>query len=104
MDRTVLYKKGQLLAHCGYFLIEISRFEDRLIISAFDVETPNSFVMTAKSQRANQVLQDFDCNFDAIAKNLTIKDNKRLCLQMPQHLRTHMQKSKLGSISTYGPS
>ena len=38
--------------------------ENRLVIAAYDVETPNSYVMTAKNQKAEQLLLDFDCDFD----------------------------------------
>jgi hypothetical protein len=75
-----------LLEHCGYFIIEISRYEDRLIVAAFDVETPNSYVMSAKGPRANQVLEDFECDFEKIASSLVLRNERRLCLQMPAHL------------------
>lgn len=33
--------------------------DDRLIIAAFDVETPNSYTLTARGQKAEAVLEDF---------------------------------------------
>ena len=50
-NRIVLYKRGKLLGN-GYYIVEISSNNVQLFIAAYDVESPNSFLIVLPERKA----------------------------------------------------
>ena len=55
-DRTILYKQGRHLSNGVYFIIEISRHDNFLYISAFDTNSPESLMIEIKADRIEFIL------------------------------------------------
>ncbi len=54
-NRVVLYKKGHQLGQ-GYYIVEISSNNAMLYLAAYDVETPESFLIELPEKRAQDIL------------------------------------------------
>lgn len=50
-NRIVLFKKGKQLGK-GYYIVEISSNNDSLYIAAYDVESPESFLIELPEKKA----------------------------------------------------
>jgi hypothetical protein len=50
-NRIVLYKKGKQIGR-GYYIIEVSSNNDYLYIAAYDVESPESFLIELPEKKA----------------------------------------------------
>ncbi len=50
-NRIVLYKKGKQLG-AGYYIVEISSNNSYLFIAAYDVESPESFLIELPEKKA----------------------------------------------------
>lgn len=50
-NRIVLYKKGKQIGK-GYYIIEISSNNDYMFIAAYDVESPESFLIELPEKKA----------------------------------------------------
>jgi hypothetical protein len=80
-NRIVLYKKGRQIAK-GYFIIEISSNNDFMFIAAYDVESPESFLIELPEKKAQEILKQFNSSYEDIAAQLQVI-NKRLILLNP---------------------
>ena len=79
--RTVAYKKGKQLGQ-GYYIVEISSNSTHLFIAAYDVESPESLLIELPTKRAEDILREFDGDYEAMASSLQVM-NKRLVLLNP---------------------
>lgn len=68
-NRIVLYKRSKQLGH-GYYIVEISSNNSHLFLAAFDVESPESLLIELPERRAQEILREFENNYDAMASAL----------------------------------
>jgi hypothetical protein len=80
-NRIVLYKRSKQLGQ-GYFIVEISSNNTHLFIAAYDVESPESLLIELPERRAQEILKEFDSDYDQMASSLQVM-NKRLVLLNP---------------------
>lgn len=80
-NRIVLYKRSKQLGQ-GYFIVEISSNNAHLFISAHDVESPESFLIELPEKRAQEILKEFNKDYEKMANSLQVM-NKRLVLLNP---------------------
>lgn len=80
-NRIVLYKKGLQLGQ-GYFIVEISTNNQCLFIAAYDVESPESLLIELPEKKAEEILKEFNSDYDQMASCLQVL-NKRLVLLNP---------------------
>jgi len=83
-NRIVYYKKGKQLGS-GYYIVEISSSSSNLFIAAYDVESTESFLITLPDKRANELMVEFENNYELMASSLQVM-NKRLYLLNPKYL------------------
>lgn len=83
-NRLVHYKKGKQLGS-GYYIVEISSSSSNLFIAAYDVESTESFLITLPDKRANELMVEFENNYELMASSLQVM-NKRLYLLNPKYL------------------
>lgn len=83
-NRIVHYKKGKQLGS-GYYIVEISSNSSNLFIAAYDVESTESFLITLPEKRANELMVEFENNYELMASSLQVM-NKRLYLLNPKYL------------------
>lgn len=83
-NRIVHYKKGKQLGN-GYYIVEISSNSSNLFIAAYDVESTESFLITLPEKRANELMVEFENNYELMASSLQVM-NKRLYLLNPKYL------------------
>lgn len=77
----MLYKRSKQLGQ-GYFIVEISSNNTHLFIAAYDVESPESLLIELPERRAQEILKEFDSDYDQMASSLQVM-NKRLVLLNP---------------------
>jgi len=65
----VHYKKGKQLG-AGYYIVEISSNSSSLFIAAYDVESSESFLITLPEKRANELMTEFENNYEMMADSL----------------------------------
>lgn len=80
-NRIVLFKKGLQLGQ-GYFIVEISTNNQCLFIAAYDVESPESLLIELPEKKAEEIMKEFNSDYDAMASCLQVL-NKRLVLLNP---------------------
>ena len=80
-NRVVPYKKGKQLGQ-GYYIVEISSNNTHLFIAAYDVESPESLLIELPEKRAQEILKEFNNDYEAMASSLQVM-NKRLVLLNP---------------------
>lgn len=68
-NRIVHFKKGKQLG-AGYYIVEISSNSNSLFIAAFDVESNESFLITLPEKRANELMNEFQNNYEMMADSL----------------------------------
>lgn len=78
------YKKGKQLG-AGYYIVEISSNSSSLFIAAYDVESSESFLITLPEKRANELMIEFENNYEVMADSLQVM-NKRLYLLNPKYI------------------
>lgn len=61
-----------------------------LFVAAYDVESPESLLIEIPEKRAEEILSQFNHNYDEIANNLSIS-NKRLILLNPKYFAARAQ-------------
>ncbi|CDW74082.1 UNKNOWN [Stylonychia lemnae] len=91
-NRIVLYKKGKQLGS-GYYIVEISSNNSFLFIAAYDVESPESLLIELPEKKAQEILQEFQNDYEHMAGSLQVI-NKRLVLLNPKFVN---QKQRLAS-------
>ena len=74
--RIVLYKKGKQIDDEGYYVVEISSSNEFMYIAAYDVESPESLLITLPQKRAQDILEKFNNSYEELASNLHIQANK----------------------------
>lgn len=80
-NRIVLYKKGKQLG-TGYYIVEISSNNSYMFIAAYDVESPESLLIELTEKKAQEILAEFNNDYENIASSLQVI-NKRLVLLNP---------------------
>ena len=80
-NRIVLYKKSKQLGQ-GYYIVEISSNNTHLFIAAYDLESPESLLIELPEKRAQDILNEFMNDYEAMANSLQVM-NKRLVLLNP---------------------
>jgi len=80
-NRIVLFKKGMQLGQ-GYYIVEISSNNSSIFIAAYDVETPESLLIELPEKKAEEILREFNQDYERIATCLQVM-NKRLVLLNP---------------------
>ena len=80
-NRIVLYKRSKQLGQ-GYFIVEISSNNSHLFIAAYDVESPESLLIELPERRAQDILREFQSDYERMANSLQVM-NKRLVLLNP---------------------
>ena len=80
-NRIVLYKKGKQLGG-GYYIIEISSNNSNLFIAAYDVESPESFLIELQEKKAQEIISEFKNDYELMACSLQVV-HKRLILLNP---------------------
>lgn len=91
-NRLVHYKKGKQLGS-GYYIVEISSSSSNLFIAAYDVESTESFLITLPDKRANELMVEFENNYELMASSLQVM-NKRLYLLNPKYLSDQRMNSE----------
>ena len=66
--------------------MEISSTEEHLYISAFDVESPESYLIDLPASKAQELMGEFEHDYDLMADSLQVM-NKRLYLLNPKFSR-----------------
>jgi hypothetical protein len=84
-NRIVLYKKGKQLGQ-GYYIVEISSNNTHLFIAAYDVESPESLLIELPERRAQDILTEFQNDYESMASSLQVM-NKRLVLLNPVSIK-----------------
>lgn len=64
-----MFKKGKQVGR-GYYIIEISSNNESLYIAAYDVESPESFLIELPERKAQEILTHFNNNYEEIASAL----------------------------------
>ena len=82
-NRIVLYKKGRQLGS-GYYIVEISSNNQSIYIAAYDVESPESLLIELPEKKAEEIMKEFDKDYEALADCLQIM-NRRLVLLNPKY-------------------
>jgi hypothetical protein len=59
----VLYKRGKNLGN-GYYIVEISSNNTHLFIAAYDVESPESLLITLPENKAANIINTFSNDYD----------------------------------------
>jgi hypothetical protein len=65
----VLYKKGKQLG-AGYYIVEISSNNSYLFIAAYDVESPESLLIELPEKKAQEILNEFQNDYESMASSL----------------------------------
>ncbi|TNV71071.1 hypothetical protein FGO68_gene7443 [Halteria grandinella] len=100
-NRIVLYKRGKQIGK-GYYIVEISSNNSHLFIAAYDVESPESFLIEIPEKKAQDILATFNSEYDQIANSLSIQ-NKRLMLMNPKFILQRRAQTGYATIDTgYG--
>ena len=81
-NRIVLYKRSKQLGQ-GYYIVEISSNNSHLFIAAYDIESPESFLIELPEKRAQDILTEFTNDYEKMASSLQVM-NKRLVLLNPK--------------------
>lgn len=68
-NRIVHYKKGKQLGN-GYYIVEISSNSQFLYIAAYDVESPESFLIELPEKKAKELMVEFQNNYELMANSL----------------------------------
>lgn len=68
-NRIVLYKRSKQLGQ-GYYIVEISSNNSHLFIAAYDVESPESLLIELPERRAQEILKEFENDYDRMASSL----------------------------------
>ncbi len=76
-----MFKKGKQLGK-GYYIVEISSNNNSLYIAAYDVESPESFLIELSEKKAQEILVQFQNDYEKMATSLNVI-NKRLVLLNP---------------------
>ena len=66
----------------GYYIVEISSNNTHLFIAAYDVESPESLLIELPERRAQDILNEFQNDYESMASSLQVM-NKRLVLLNP---------------------
>ena len=82
----MLYKRSKQLGQ-GLYLVEISTNQSHLFIAAFDVETDESLLIELPEKKANDILEEFNHDYEQLASSLQVL-NKRLVLLNPVRIQT----------------
>jgi len=96
-NRIVHYKKGKQLGN-GYYIVEISSNSNNLFIAAYDVESTESFLITLPEKRANELMVEFENNYELMASSLQVM-NKRLYLLNPKYLAEQKANAEAAQIT-----
>jgi hypothetical protein len=95
-NRIVLYKRSKQLGQ-GYYIVEISSNNSHLFIAAYDVESPESLLIELPERRAQEILKEFENDYDRMASSLQVI-NKRLVLLNPVSIHYTRQYIHLYNI------
>ena len=68
-NRVVLYKRSKQLGQ-GYYLVEISTNQSHLYIAAFDVETDESLLIELPQRKAQEIIHEFNQDYEQLASSL----------------------------------
>lgn len=68
-NRIVLFKKGKHLGP-SYYIVEISSNNSYLFIAAYDVESPESFLIELPEKKAQEILNEFQNDYEMMASSL----------------------------------
>ena len=69
-NRIVLYKKGKQMGR-GYYIVEISSNNESMYIAAYDVESPESFLITLNEKKVEDIIvNQFNNNYEEVASAL----------------------------------
>lgn len=67
----------------GYYIVEISSNNEFLYIAAYDVESPESFLITLNERKVEDIIiNQFQNNYEEVASSLQVVNN-RLVLHNP---------------------
>lgn len=83
-NRIVLYKKGKQMG-TGYYIVEISSSVSHVYVTAFNVEKPQSLVLTIGEKQARAILEIFEHDFEQMASWLNVEQETRLVLLNPNY-------------------
>jgi len=100
----VLYKKGRQMGN-GYYIIEISSNNSCLFIAAYDVESPESFLIELTEKKAEDIMREFNNDYEVMSSCLQIM-NRRLVLLNPvrlSHLLTLIEIQSIKTATVKGP-
>lgn len=92
----MLYKRSKQLGQ-GLYLVEISTNQSHLFIAAFDVETDESLLIELPEKKANDILEEFNHDYEQLASSLQVL-NKRLVLLNPKFI----QQKRVGTAPVLG--
>lgn len=65
-NRIVLYKKGRQMGN-GYYIVEISSNNSCLFIAAYDVESPESFLIELSEKKAEEIMKEFNNDYEMMS-------------------------------------
>jgi aromatic ring-cleaving dioxygenase len=69
----------------GYYIVEISSSVSHVYVTAFNVEKPQSLVLTIGEKQARAILEIFEHDFEQMASWLTVEQETRLVLLNPNY-------------------
>lgn len=84
----MLYKRGKQLGS-GYYIVEISSNNTHIYIAAYDVESPESLLIELPEKRAQDILKEFNNDYEQLASALQVVQ-RRLVLLNPVKSNTFL--------------
>jgi hypothetical protein len=66
----------------GYYIVEVSSNNACLFIAAYDVESPESFLIELTEKKAEDIMKEFNNDYEQLSTCLQIM-NRRLVLLNP---------------------
>ena len=66
-DRDILYKRTQRLNKAGTFIVEVSRTEGTLLVGAFDVGSPENYIIDLPVPKDEEIMKQFDGDYELLA-------------------------------------
>jgi len=81
--------------------VESASTNPSIAIAAYDVESPESFLIDLPEKKAQEILDQFNQDYEVIASNLNII-NKRLVLLNPNYQGPNKRKEEIRLASAPG--
>lgn len=69
-DRVIIFKQSKHIGISSHYVVEISNYEGKLNIAAFDTATPESLLICISADRTQFILDQFESDLNLLANSL----------------------------------